>query len=119
MPTDLWNSQLLETMREVGDPPADAIVADLFAAGTNVVRAVNYQMRDLVENDDVPSQALPQHVRDYFAASPLPAWADPARLALGSELFHRYGPLVLLLLNAYSLPLCYAAPACARPRRSA
>lgn len=109
MPIDPWTPEFLDAMREVGDPPADAVVAELFAAGTNVVHAVNYLMRDLVENDDIPSRALPQHVREYFTQSPLPAWADPARLALGSELFHRFGPMMMLLLNAYSLPLCYAA----------
>ncbi len=99
----------LEAMRQLGDPPADAVVADLFAGGANVVKAVNYLMRDLVENDDIPSRALPRSVRDYFETSPLPAWADPARLAAGVDLFQRFGPLVILLLNVYSLPLCYAA----------
>ncbi len=104
-----WTPELLESMREVGDPPADAVIAELFAGGDNVVHAVNYLMRDLVENDDVPSRALPQAVRDYFQASPLPTWVDPARLALGTDLFHRFGPFVIMLLNAYALPLCYAA----------
>ncbi|HEY0135747.1 MAG TPA: oxygenase MpaB family protein [Nannocystis sp.] len=109
MSRDHWTPEFLDAMRLVGDPPADAVVAELFAGGANVVHAVNYLMRDLVENDDVPSGALPGHVRDYFAATPLPAWADPLRLHRGSELFHRYGPMVVMLLNLYSLPLTYAA----------
>lgn len=109
MSQDPWTPELLDAMREVGDPPADAVVAELFAGGSNVVQAINFLMRDLVENDDIPSRALPQPVRAYFLASPLPPWADPARLALGTELFHRFGPLVIMLLNAYALPLCYAA----------
>ncbi|MBL8969961.1 MAG: DUF2236 domain-containing protein [Myxococcales bacterium] len=109
MPQHLWTDPYLDSMRHVGDPPADTVVAELFAGGATVVQAVNYLMRDLVENDDLPSRALPQHVRDYFQAGLLPAWADPARLAAGAELFQRFGPLAILLLNAYSLPLCYAA----------
>jgi len=109
MPQDLWTDALLDSMRRVGDPPADAVVAELFAGGKTVVQAVNYLMRDLVENDDLPARALPQHVRDYFQADLLPAWSDPARLAVGVDLFQRFGPLVILLLNTYSLPLCYAA----------
>ena len=109
MPQDTWTPAFLESMRQVGDPPADTVDAELFAGGATVVQAVNYLMRDLVENDDLPSRALPQHLRDYFSASPLPGWADPARLALGTELFHRFGPLTILLLNTYSLPVCYAA----------
>jgi hypothetical protein len=108
MPQALWTDPFLDSMRQTGDPPADAVVAELFAGGATVVQAVNYLMRDLVENDDLPSRALPQHVRDYFQACSLPAWADPARLALGVDVFQRFGPLVILLLNAYSLPLCYA-----------
>lgn len=109
MSQELWTDAYLDSMREVGDPPADAVVAELFAGGATVVQAVNYLMRDLVENDDVPSRALPEHVRDYFRAGLVPAWADPGRLAVGVDLFQRFGPLVILLLNVYSLPLCYAA----------
>jgi hypothetical protein len=108
MSADLWTDSFLDSMRAVGDPPADAVVAELFAGGTSLVRAVNDVMRDLVENDDVPAPTLPQHVREYFLASPLPPWADPARLAAGTALFHRYGPLMIMLLNTCSLPLCYA-----------
>ena len=109
MPQATWTDPFLDSMRQVGDPPADVVVAELFAGGATVVQAVNYLMRDLVENDDLPSRALPQHVRDYFEADLLPPWADPARVAAGGELFQRFGPLVILLLFVYSLPMCYAA----------
>jgi len=109
MSDELWTDEFLDSMRLVGDPLADAVVAELFAGGANVVHAVNYLMRDLVENDDMPSRALPQPVRDYFGRRLLPDWTDPARLRRGTELFHRYGPMIIMLLNAYSLPLSYAA----------
>ncbi len=109
MAQDDWTHEFLDAMRQEGDPLADAVVAELFAGGANVVHAVNYLMRDLVENDDLPSRALPQPVRDYFERPLLPDWCDPERLRRGTELFHRYGPLVIMLLTAYSLPMSYAA----------
>lgn len=109
MAHELWTHEFLESMRQEGDPLADAVVAELFAGGANVVHAVNYLMRDLVENDDLPSRALPQPLRVYFDRPMLPDWTDPVRLRRGTELFHRYGPLIIMLLNTYSLPLSYAA----------
>lgn len=108
MGAETWTDTFLDGMREVGDPPADEVVATLFADGQVAVDRVNVLLRALVENDDIPDPSLPRHVRDYFLASPLPVWADPVRLARGTTLFHRYGPLVILLLTAASLPLCYA-----------
>ena len=99
MAHELWTHEFLDAMRQEGDPLADAVVAELFAGGANVVHAVNYLMRDLVENDDLPSRALPQPLRVYFDRPMLPDWTDPVRLRRGTELFHRYGPLIIMLLN--------------------
>lgn len=104
-----WSDASLDHLRTVGDPDADRVVADLFARGDNVVHAVNMLMRDLVENSDVPARSLPDPARRFFFDEGPPAWADPARIAAGQALFHRYGPLAILLLNTYSLPICYAA----------
>lgn len=104
-----WSDDALDHLRTLGDPDADRVIDDLFARGDDVVRAVNTLMRDLVENNDVPAASLPEAARAYFLASGLPPWADPARIARGQGVFHRYGPLVILLLNTYSLPICYAA----------
>ena len=58
MPQALWTDPFLDSMRQTGDPPADAVVAELFAGGATVVQAVNYLMRDLVENADALARAL-------------------------------------------------------------
>ncbi|MCY1072584.1 oxygenase MpaB family protein [Nannocystis sp. RBIL2] len=104
-----WSDEQLDHLRTCGDAEADDVILDLFARGDDVVRAINMLMRDLVENNDVPATSLPPGARAYFLATGLPSWADPARIELGQRVFHRYGPLVILLLNTYSLPICYAA----------
>jgi hypothetical protein len=103
-----WSDAQLDAMRQSQDPPADAVVAELFAGGQ--VDAVNQLMRVLIENDGLVPEALPPSVRDYLAASgALPGWADPRQIEAGERLFWRYGPAVIAILHCYSLPFCYAA----------
>jgi hypothetical protein len=79
-----WTDDFLDEMREVGDAPADAVVAAIFAGGE--VDAVNKLMKTLVRNDGVPAKQLPPEVRDYLAATgTLPAWADPDRIRAGEQ----------------------------------
>jgi hypothetical protein len=95
-------------MRQVTDPLADAVVADVFQHGQ--AEAVNTLMRTLIENDDLPSDHLPPGMREYLATSAqLPAWADPARLQAGERVFWRYGPEIIMNLFCYGLPSCYTA----------
>ena len=96
----------MDPLREQGDPIADQLVADLFAAGG--VNAVNALMRTLAENDQPPADRLPQSVKDFLASSSaLPAWADLNRIRMGEEVFWKYGPRAVAMLVTYSLPFCY------------
>lgn len=99
----------LAAQRLVGDPVADQVVADMFALGTSGVEQINALLRDLVDNDDVPSLSLPASVREYFMATDLPAWADRGAIDRASELFYRYAPQIVTILHVLSLPTCYAA----------
>ena len=100
--------ELLDRMREVGDPPADEAVGKVFAAGN--IQAVNAMMQALVDNDGIVPESLPEPVRAYLAGSAeLPAWVDPDLIKAGEQVFWRYGPLVITNLLCYSLPFCYAA----------
>jgi len=94
-------------MRSVGDPIADAVVANLFEEGG--VDSVNVLMRTLVVNDGLPSDLLPPVVRDYLARSAMFLEPDPGQVARGEELFGLYGPEILLTLGFYALPADYAA----------
>jgi hypothetical protein len=107
VPDPRWSDAQLDAMRNLQDPPADSVVAGLFAAGE--VDAVNTLMATLGANDDPPPGSLPASVRDYLTAnSRLPDWADPAKIQAGERVFWRYGPAVLANLHCYSLPFCYA-----------
>jgi hypothetical protein len=99
----------LAAQRLVGDPVADQVVADMFALGTSGVEQINALLRDLVDNDDVPSLSLPASVREYFMATDLPAWADRGAIDRASEFFYRYAPQIVTILHVLSLPTCYAA----------
>ena len=103
-----FDADFLEAQRSVGDPPADAVIAELFAHGSGVAYAASRLLRSLVDNDDIPAAGLPAPVREYFAGGALPAWADRAAIARSGELFHRLAPQIILLLHTMSLPYCYA-----------
>jgi hypothetical protein len=106
-PSPAWTDNVLDPMRQLTDPLADAVVAEAFQQGQ--ADAVNALMRTLIENDDLPSDQLPQGIRDYLATSAqMPAWADPARIQAGERVFWRYGPEIILNLFCYGLPSCYA-----------
>jgi hypothetical protein len=95
-------------MRQIGDPPADRIMAALTVQ--DQIDSVNHLMRDLVRNDVLPPDAMSPVVRDYFETTDdLPSWADEEQLRAGQEFFNRFGPQIALVLNTYSLPMCYTA----------
>jgi ER-bound oxygenase mpaB/B'/Rubber oxygenase, catalytic domain len=106
-PSPAWTDNVLDPMRQVTDPLADAVVAEAFQQGQ--ADAVNTLMRTLIENDDLPSDQLPQGIREYLATSAqMPAWVDPARIQAGERVFWRYGPEIIMNLFCYGLPSCYA-----------
>ena len=94
-------------MRSVGDQLADDTVRALFEDGG--IAAVNDLMRKLVSNDGVPSEQLPQVVRDYLQTSAQVPGVDSKQVALGEGLFGRLGPEMLATLGFYGLPMDYAA----------
>ena len=103
-----WTDTFLDEMREVGDPPADAVVEAIFDDGE--VEAVNRLMKTLVRNDGMPSKKLPVVVSDYLASTDdLPSWADPERIARGGRFFEVHGPVCVMALACASLPQCYAS----------
>jgi hypothetical protein len=103
-----WTDEFLESMRRVGDAPADDVVRMVIQQG--IVSNVNQIMRVLVENDDLPVASLPPRVQQYLTQTDqLPAWADQEKLLAGSRLFNRYGPEIVLMLFGASLPVLYAS----------
>jgi len=106
--TNVWDDATLEPQRLIGDPEADAVIADLAASGS--IKAVNQLMKRLVENDGIPPDGLPASVRQFLDQSAvLPAWADRRKIKRGEQLFWRHGPQMIVNLFCHSLPFCYAA----------
>ena len=96
-PTDF-----LDSLRTQADPPADDIVAGIFAGtadATSAFRTLVVQQHEV--SDPVLSAFL--NGRD----DP-PAWVDPELVAAGQERFARWGSHVFTALYAAALPSAYA-----------
>src|SRR5688572_27953483 len=97
-----WTDRFLVEMRELGEPPADAVVAELFASGE--VGAVNRLMNTLIANDGAPPPNCTRRVRDYLDnTDDLPPWADAYSFEPGVRLFERHGPACYMALACPSL----------------
>lgn len=105
-PTPLWTAETLQPLRSIGDPLADAVIAEVFSNGG--VPAMNALMSGFVANEHLVPENLPAPVRNYLLNSAgLPAWADPELIRAGENVFWRFGPRIILVLTCYSLPFCY------------
>ena len=103
-----WTNEFLDQMRQVGDPVADGVIATV--VDTDETTAVDKIMAHLIFNDDLVPENLPVGVREYLQQTAhLPAWADPAQIAIAQDLFLTYAPEIVLLLFYSSLPTAYAA----------
>ena len=129
---------LLDDMQYQGDPLADAAIARILGpwaalppgadaaewlaaqapqweqlAAVNRVfeRWVdNASVRDWHADPDLPAP-LAEALQDYLrAACPLPAWADPTKIARAESIFMEQGVLSCTLLFCASLPECYVVP---------
>jgi hypothetical protein len=106
LPENPWSDAVLDPMRAAGDELADDVIASLFA--DSEVAAVNEMMRTLITNEFPEPTAFPQIVRDYLAETDrLPLWADSSLIEAGEKVFWRYGPKLIIIYNAYSLPWDY------------
>jgi hypothetical protein len=96
----------MDSMRQTGDPLADAVVSELFKDGE--ITEVNSLMRTLVMNEYAPLSGVPPIVADYLKQTQsLPDWADPAMIKAGEQVFWRFGPELIVILTCYALPFCY------------
>jgi hypothetical protein len=101
-----WNQSLLDEMRGLGDPAADAVVGAVFARGQ--VARVNALLADLVSNDQLPRAADFPEVQDFLIATAVqPAWAEQPQIEIGERLFLQWGLMSISVLACASLPECY------------
>jgi hypothetical protein len=103
-----WTDAQLEQLRQTGDPPADQMIARVFA--DRGVAGVNQVLTHFLDNrdDNAAILELPAYVADFLSTTAaLPAWTDSNKLAAAENLFLDQGPLILLALTCASLPECY------------
>lgn len=100
------SADLLDRMRAVGDPDADATVAWLYA--NDQVDLANKILSGLYWDGAAPPEGFPVPLRAFLdRARQLPDWADHAKIERGQRLFMRHGILALTGLLTASLPSCY------------
>jgi uncharacterized protein (DUF2236 family) len=98
---------LLDSLRQEGDPSADAVVEEL--AETGEIRAVSKVLRYLVDNDQAIPEELPDSIARWLEdTAALPAWADYDRMVRGADLVVDHGPQVAMVLATASLVYSYA-----------
>jgi hypothetical protein len=101
-----WTDEFLDSMRQAGDPDADAAIEQIFANGQE--EHVRKAIAGFGRNSDGVPDDLPSRLREYFEKSAvLPDWADPDRMERGNNLLGRHQPYFLSTLLCSSLPMCY------------
>jgi hypothetical protein len=110
MSSSRWSDDaFLDTLRQAGDPPADAAVAALAAAGGD--RAVGAIFRFLKANHTPLPAEAPGPLHAFMAAATdLPPGVDLARVVRGGQAFLKNALPSVVVLLASSLPRGYAAP---------
>jgi len=97
-----WDDGFLDSLRTQADPPADGVVAGLFA-GTGDATAAFRAL--VVQQHEVSDPNLAAFLDDKQEP---PSWMDPDRVAAGQERFARWGSHVFTALYAAALPSAYA-----------
>jgi hypothetical protein len=100
-PRPNWSEQFLDSMRQIEDPPLDALMLEIYDKGG--IPALDALKNYLYHWNLPPDDGVPQSIRD-FMAQPVkyPSFIDFKKIALAEDLFIAYGPVstVTLLLNA-------------------
>jgi len=107
MTSSRWNDAMLDAMRSVGDPPADAAIEAIFAHGQE--KAAQAFMTHRLTNAAPTPSSLPPALRAFInetTAEPLP---NTSRIEAAQTLFVDHGPEILITLGCYALPDAYAA----------
>jgi hypothetical protein len=100
------DDNLLDRMRQTGDPLADSVIAEYIGAGE--IPELNSLLGRLHANMADPAGYPPRLAAYLEASSRLPVWADPDRILRAQRLFSLHGPVFGLVMLFKSLPILYA-----------
>lgn len=105
-----YTTALLDKMRTVGDPVADAAYAKMVAAGDT--KSVNEAFKHMARNEDRPTSnpGLRESLRYFDATDKLPPDMDRARILRGEAVATKHGLVGTLVMLCKSLPLGYQMP---------
>lgn len=103
-----YTDEVLDSLRLVGDPVPDQIIAELDRDGQ--IDEVNRTLRSLVANNQAIPEELPDNVEFWLRDNAsLPNWVDRARIDRASALFTEHGVTISIILATAALVECYAA----------
>ncbi len=104
--TAQFTDELVERLRQAGDPPADAAVEEFFAA-TGAEHADLFRRLARTSHHRIADEDLPGIAGFVQQLEPWPAWADPDLVREGQQLFGDYGLQLGMGLFMASLPADY------------
>lgn len=112
--TTKYAPEVLENFRGLGDETADDVIRMI--AENEDMGVLRDLFTTLATNELAPESSfnifnhkIRTQVEDYFRSTrKLPSWADTSQFPLATSLFEIYGPEIMLVLVAYSLPFCYS-----------
>src|SRR5260370_23910357 len=107
MTSSRWNDAMLDAMRLVGDPPADAAIEAIFASGQE--NAAQAFMTHRMTNAAPAPSSLPSALRVFHEETLAEPLLDRSRIEAAQSLFVDHGPEILITLGCYALPDAYAA----------
>lgn len=96
----------------VGDPLADALVAEGAAGGLDLRAMLAVALDGGIESVIDPPDSL---VALFAAIDRVPAWVDFDRMNLGARTYQRLGPAAMLILSAWSLMNGYRCGPAVKP----
>ncbi|XWW44378.1 DUF2236 domain-containing protein [Fibrella sp. USSR17] len=106
IPTRTFTSTQLDQYRQVGDPPADAVIATIVAEGGR--EGVATLMRWLADNTTFDTSSQPEAVQQFFSTfSHLPPWANTDQMRRGMAFYQKHIGVIGLILGTFSLPYTY------------
>lgn len=101
-----WTNEFLDPKRQIADPLADQVVADLVAK--NGKQAAKALFDELTRNVDLPLEGKYPEVDAFLqSTAELPDWVEPDKLKLANRFFTDHGPKLLIILYHKSLPTLY------------
>lgn len=106
--TTQYTDEILDSLRQVGDPVPDSIIEALALEGQ--LNATNGILSTLMKNYQPIPEELPDSVEFWLKdTAHVPDWVDWDRMRAASDLFIERGTAIAMILSTAALVECYAS----------